>query len=569
MTLHLIGFLALSLAAATPQDPEPAEAVPAGPDEEVQEIDRTLFGAPLVVNGETVPEAELKRYLAMGIGLNQVQVAKFGKIIEIELAMRAEAGEDVSKYEVGVEEADAKFAREVDDFKLRFPTLDVQTEIGRSFLHADLYRAQLENAMLFDKLFFPEDPDDWPELTKQLIIGEYGQDWIDDAKQSYERRKAAAEEHGLDYIPEDDPIFVEALKSVVLEGLRNFYHIESDPTQLEPGVLLSVEGFDVTIDEVFYQIAPYLRRDHVADAKQWVVLTRLLEDYLAGYELPDGGQALITQPEFRENFVEEGKTWDQTLNDYDMLALQVFGFPSLSAYATHERLSRSFSRVLQAETDAAAAAAEGEADWSGKVVTDDVLRESLNRTNKITGAAKATVEVILISAYDFENNHWKEDGWAWAKQHAEEVKRALDEGATWKDTLEHESELWDPPIPDTGHTPQFGRKFKGTFGGQPQTRNQLLSLLEESEYRIFLDGSSVTDHVFFEQERGTIEGPLEGVYGYYITRKMGQTPPVTPLNLNEPVHRDIALQHHVRHELNLKAHELLDEAVAEGRVQGL
>jgi len=541
----------------------------AGAADASKEIRTSIFGAPLVVDGEEVPQSELERYLALGVGMNQAQVAKFGKIIEIELKMREEAGEDLSVYEVSQEEADKKFAREVDDFKLRFPTLDVDTEIGRSFLHADLYRSQLENAMLFDKLFFPEDPDNWPELTKQLIIGEYGADWIDDAKQSYERRKAAAVEHELDYIPEDDPIFVEALKSVVLEGLRDFYRIESDPERLEPGILMSIEGYDVTIDEVFLQVAPYLRSDHVADAKKWMVLTRLLEDYMASYELPDGTKALIPQATFREGFVEEGSSWETTLNSYDMLALQVMGFPSLAAYAHHQRLIDSYERVLQAETDAMARAAGSGVDWSGKVVDDDTLRSSLARTNKITGAAKTDAQVILISAFDFVNNEWKPDGWAWAEKHAKEVKQMLDEGAPWKDTLEHESEFWDPPIPDTGHTPQYGRIFKGTFGGQSQTRNQLLSLLGESEYRIFLDGSSIADHVVFDQERGTIDGPLKGVYGYYITRQMGQTPPVTPLNLNEPVHRDIALQHFVRNAMNIKAHQLLDEALAEGRVKGL
>ena len=562
------------------------------------EISTSIFGAPLVVNGETVPEADLKRFLALGAGMNQFQVAKFGQIIQFELEMRAEerlaelvaeasaglgAGEELdeatlaaleqqareeteAKYAVSPEEADKKFAREIEDFKLRFPTLDVDTEIGRSFLHVDLYRDQLVNAMLFDNLFFPEDPDNWPELTKQLIIGEYGQEWVDDAKQSYERRKAAGEEHGLDYIPPDDPIFVEALKSVVLEGLRSFYYIESDPTELEPGVLLSVEGSQVTIDEVFYQIAPYLKRDQVADAKKWAVMTRLLEDWLEGVELPDGSRALIPQSEFRGSFIDDGSTWDETLNQYDMLALQVHGFPSLIAYATHMRLTESFKRALQAETDAAAA--EGE-DWSGKVVTDDVLRQSLARTNKITGAAKSNVEVILASAFDFERNEWKENGWAEAEAKAAEVKKMLDEGAAWKDTLEHESDFWDPPIPETGHVPQYGRNFKGTFGGQPQTRNQLLNLLSESEYRIFLDGGAVADHVFFEQARGTIEGPMKGVHGYYITRLMGQTPPVSPLNINEPVHRDIALEHYVRHAMNQKAHELYAAAVEEGRVTGL
>jgi hypothetical protein len=222
----------------------------------------------------------------------------------------------------------------------------------------------------------------------------------------------------------------------------------------------------------------------------------------------------------------------------------------VQAFGLHKRLTESFARTVKAETD-----------------DDAILRPSLAHTNQITGAAKVTAEVILISAFDFEQNTWKEGGWEWAEKRAAEVKQMLDEGADWKETLEHESELWDPPIPDVGHTPQYGRTFKGKFG--QQTRNQILSLLGESEYWIFLNGKAVTDRMFFEQKRGTIAGPFKGAHGYYITRHMGQTPPITPLNLNEPVHRNIAVEYYVRGAMNAKVQELFAEAVEKGTIQGL
>ncbi len=512
------------------------------------------FGAPIFVNGERIPDLELKRFLSLGVGVNQANEARFSRIIEIELEMRAKTEEDLSKYTVSREEAMKRFEREIDDFKLKYPTLDPDIEIGRAFLHTELYVEQLMSAMLFDKLFFQEDPNDWPDVTRMLIQGEYGDEWIEDAKQSYVRRKEAAVTHGLDYIPPDDPIFVEALRSVILVGLSNFYFIETDGDELQPGVLMSVEGLDVPVDEVFLRIQPYLKRDRIEDTKHWLVTTKLLEQYLAEFELTEeqgGGPALIPQKEFRTTFVHDGNTWDRELNEYDMVALQVLGFPSVQAYGLHKRLTDSFARTIESETD-----------------DDAILRASLAHTNKITGAAKATAEVILISAFDFEHNVWKEGGWAWAEKRAAEVKKMLDEGADWKETLEHESGFWDPPIPDIGHSPQYGRTFKGKFPG-PQTRNQILSLLSESEYRIFLYGQAVTDRLFFDQERGTIAGPFKGVHGYYITRHLGRTPPISPLNLNEAVHRNIAVEYYVRAAMNAKVRELFAEAMEKGTVQGL
>ena len=59
------------------------------------------------------------------------------------------------------------------------------------------------------------------------------------------------------------------------------------------------------------------------------------------------------------------------------------------------------------------------------------------------------------------------------------------------------------------------------------------------------------------------------MHGYYITRHMGQTPPITPLNLNEPVHRNIAVEYYVRRALNDRLQDLFAEAMEKGTIQGL
>ena len=556
-------FASLPVSASTPA----ATAVLQEPTSE--------FGEPLFVNGERIPDLEIKRFLAYSVGRTQLETAKFGLIVKGELRMRKDAGEDISKYEVTQEELDRQFAKEVEDFKLKYPTLDPATEIGRSFLHVDLYREQAESAMLFDKLFFPPNPEDWPMLTTELVIAGLSPSWVEDAKLSYKTRMEAMEIHGLDEPPSDDPIFVDTLRTVVLEGLNEFSQIETDASVLPPGVLMTVDGTEVTVDEIYSKIAPYVTWDKVRDAKRFLVVTKLLEDYLAGVQVPVGTSsvheapaigeegeqaeladdvemepALITQAEFRETWPQPGRSYYLTLGDYDMLALQVLGFPSLEAYATHERLTRSMARALWKET-----------------ADDTVLKETLPHTNQITGAARMTCEVILISAYDFPNVKWKENGWEWAEQRAAEIKQSLDEGANWKETLEHFSEFWDPPIPDTGHVPQFGRNFKGVFTNQ--TRNQLLSAIGESEYSILLWGNSLADDIFFEQERGSVAGPFKGPHGFYISKHVAKTPPSSPLNLREPVHRDIAADYYVRYKLNEVAQSELEKAMEEHRIQGL
>jgi hypothetical protein len=233
-----------------------------------------------------------------------------------------------------------------------------------------------------------------------------------------------------------------------------------------------------------------------------------------------------------------------------MLGVEVLGFPSLEAYARYQRIVESHERLI-----------------AGELADDQKLAAHLAVLNQITGAAKADAEVILLSAYDFDHVRWKENGWADAKRRAEELKRQIDAGADWGQMLELHSEFWDPPMPEVGQKPQFGFRFKGKWG--PQTRNQLLNFMEESEYRIFLYGPSITDHVFFEQPLGTIEGPFKGPKGYYITRLISRTPPSRPLDLGQPVHRQIAEKHYAKVSMNERARALLDKGIESGAVKGL
>jgi hypothetical protein len=240
------------------------------------------------------------------------------------------------------------------------------------------------------------------------------------------------------------------------------------------------------------------------------------------------------------------------LNQNDMLSSQVLGFPSLYAFAQYMRLLESYRKTLADE-----------------LAKDELLTPLLPMINQIAGAAKLNVNVILLSAYDFDHCKWKPNGWADAKQRALDLKKAFDGGAEWKAMLELHSEWWDPPMPEAGNKPMQNYYFKGTFGDQAQTRNQLLNYMMESEYRTLLYGPPATDHIFFEQKMGTIDGPFRGPKGYYISRITGKTPPSRPLDLKEPVHRQIAEHHYLKNALNARALALLGEGVTSGDIKGV
>jgi hypothetical protein len=513
----------------------------------------SAFGEPVSAGGARIPDEEIQRYLCFGLGNKQVESAKFQVLIEQELARRKEAGEDLSRFEVTDEEMDRYVAKQREDFLLRYPTLDFPTEVGRALLSVDLWREGARQALVFDKLFLPENPDEWPALSREVVIEWGGPGFFEDAKQTYEARKQKQIEEGLDEIPPDDPIFVDALRQTVLAALNDFARVETNPERLPAGVLMTVEGVPIRIDTIYAKIEPLVTPEVLDSTKRFLVLCRLLEDDLASKE------KLLGWKEFEKLFAKDSTVaqdeglalaYRKELNKHQMLGVEVLGFPSLEAYARYQRIVKSHERVIAEE-----------------LADDQKLAAHLPVLNQITGAAKADAEVILLSAYDFDHVRWKENGWADAKRRAEELKRQIDAGADWGQMLELHSEFWDPPMPEVGQKPQFGFRFKGKWG--PQTRNQLLNFMEESEYRIFLYGPSITDHVFFEQPLGTIEGPFKGPKGYYITRLISRTPPSRPLDLGQPVHRQIAEQHYAKVSLNEKARALFDKGIESGAVKGL
>jgi hypothetical protein len=676
-------ILSLLLAAA------PSLSVCAGPQEPAQT--ENLLGAPITIDGEPLPEQEVKRFLCFGLGGKQADQAKFAVILGQELQRRQDAGEDVSKYVIAPEALEKRVEKERKDFLLKYPTLDFATEVGRAFLSVDLWKSQMEQTMLFDMLFFPDNPEEWPALTNESIISATdGTMFLDDAKESYFARLQYQQEQALEELPPEDPLLMDYFRQVVLEALNNFSEIVTAPGRLDPGVLMAVDGTPVMIDTVFATFRPHVTRYHVADARKFLVMMELMGKELRGrtlgklqqelqalrlkvdtleegeaktalaaeaadlekkiarvegeaewmrQELAAAGTALeeakaaelaardeLTNKEaelaalpaeaegaessdnrelaqvavrqadgaaraaaratraaekrleaaqeriavteengpfyiprewFEDNWdelttmnLQGGRTYQEMLIIYEMMARSVLGFDSLEAFATWTRVYESYKRWIREELD-----------------DDDLMRAELARSNQIAGAARLNCEVILSSAFDWVTNDWRPNGWVEAKERAERLKKMLDEGADWGETIELYSEYWDPPLPEVGQKPQFGLRNKGRFA--PSTRAQTLSNFDESEFTQMIDNYSVADIAFFDMKPGEVAGPFQGRRGYYIVKVQSKTPPQSMLNMANEKHREFLEDYYAKRTFIERCHELLATAIASKRVKGL
>jgi hypothetical protein len=555
----------------------------------------SIFGEPVVVHGRRITDDEIKRYLCHSVGWQETSKFKFQVLIDQELEKRRQQGateEDLAKFKVGDEELDRKLQYKKEDFLLRYPTLDFRTEVARANLSVELYREQLRQELMFDKVFRPENPDDWPELTKAIIIESLSEQWIEDERVSYKVRKERQIAENLPDLPEDDPIAVDATRSTILQALNNWSQVQIDEDAIyaelpEAGpdapadpearaklrreraakTLMTVDNTPVLIEDVYTRIAPFVTLDQAEDAKRFLVNMALMERHLGEREreaqaksaeagVADAPKFLMTPAEFREWWPTTSRNgtfgYMEFLNQHEMLSSQVLGFPSLWSFAHYYRLMEGYKRSIADE-----------------LAKDETLSTILPMSNQVRGAAKLSINVLFVSAFDFDKFEWKKNGWAEASKRAQELKKALDDGADWKTTLDLHSEWWDPPMPEMGNKPVQNFYFKGTFGDQQLTRNQIYSYLGESEYRTFLYGPSATDEIFFNQKMGSIGGPYRGPKGFYIARITGKTPPTRPLDLKEPVHRQIVEQDYLSRSLNNRAETLLRDAVAANAVTGV
>jgi len=626
-TLLTVALCALPLSAAG----QPTVVEPAA----VQASASSIFGEPVVVYGKRISDDEIKRYLCHSVGWQEASKFKFQVMIDQELERRRQQGateEQLAALQVSDVDLDRRLQHKKEDFLLRYPTLDFRAEVARANLSLEVYREQLRQEMMFDRVFRPENPAEWPELTRAIIVEGLGDQWIDDERVSYavrvkrlfeaQKDRLAALGHatyvdrvlaipqqdtdslvaaiaepestecvkalqaeGLGDIPEDDPIAVDATRSTILTALNNWAVVYLDEDLIysmlpEAGpdapsdanaraalrreraakTLMLVDNVPILTDDVYSRIAPYVGPDQIADAKRFLVNIALLERYLGPQPAAEGGEpkpgVLMSPAEFREWWPTTARngsfSYMEFLNQHEMLSSQVLGFPSLWAFANYFRVMESYRRAIADE-----------------LAKDEMLASSLPMSNQVRGAAKLSVNVLFVSAFDFDKVAWKENGWADALKRANELKKALDDGADWKTTLELHSEWWDPPMPEMGNKPVQNFYFKGTFGDQQLTRNQLYSYLGESEYRSFLYGPSATDEIFFQQKMGSIGGPYRAPKGYYIARITGKTPPTRPLDLKEPIHRQIVEQDYLSHSLNNRVAQLLRDGIESGEVRGV
>ncbi len=596
MQANLTLGLLLAACASAAGHAAPSSAAPQGASSQATS---TEFGPPLVVDGVPITELDIKRLLIYGKGRPSLEWRRVNALIDDEVARRVAQGANPARYEV----SEAAFRRAHDhkanDFKERFPTLDLDVEIARSYASVPWYERELRMELRFDLVFVPDDPDEWPEVTFESLRAEAGDILIDDFRQSYERRAnfwanelaeweakvAAGEDAGPEpQITPEDSMYRGILRQIVRDALFETVDTQTALDGLPPHLIATMD-FDHdgkpeqtwTTEELWQDVKSVISERDVHDAKLF------LAKIAASRNRMQREGFLLAPEEVDAALDEAAKSFQSSPFNLQGVVVGSHQFPSLESYAPYFGLLESWKRKVEPRLLSPA---------EGGLAPE--LREHLERANRIMGLGQVSAEVLLVSAFDFPNNRWIENGWEKARERAEWLKseyqanerrfneqrqkrteaaargeelpaeeNALPPSDFWSLMLDDHSDYWDPPPPATGRPgSSVGFKMKGRFG--ERYRNDLESMVGESHYYHFLYGRSITDQAFFDQQIGTVAGPFEGPMGYYLTRVMKRTPPTRPLNVQNEKHAELLRDDYIRHALIGYCEEALQQAKVTG-----
>ena len=436
------------------------------------EASAPALGADLVVNGYRVPEMVLKRELVYLLGNTLLESRKLDLFIDEEVQRQIEAGTPAEDFEITSDEIQAAADQAIGMIEEQYPGEDVEDVLQRGNLSQDTLAVQVRQTKRFDRVFLPPNPKDWPETTVALMAGSGGQQLVDKLIESYEAREAQGEE-----IDPDDPsmaMWKTILRKLVIQGLNKSAVVKTGADGLPPELAMSVNGLEVTTDEMYKRVVARVHDEQLRRVRLWVAKTVALEQ-----ELERRGQ-LLTGDALAAAYDEHISPYKESPFPIEVLAMGFKKFPSMDAYKRYFQLMQSYENALKANGE----------------MSDAYLSDHLPRANQMLGLAQVNSEMILCAAFDFSRNSWHEDGWQRAADRATEVSKKLAEGADWYEVLEEYSEFYDAPVPQSTQFQQPPqKKNKGRFG--PLNRNELVQRMGESEYDMFLLGSSVADHVFF------------------------------------------------------------------------
>jgi hypothetical protein len=496
---------------------------------EIRELNGALADArtggirKLAVNGVVITPEHIRREAIFLVGAKLVTAKKADFFVEEWKQRAIEEGRDPKEFEISEEDIKKELEGQVREFQIKYPGTEWWEAVrGLTGLTREGYMQQRRQTEIFDRVFFPGPADKWPTITKEAIMASSGQ--AGSGKEFWETiEKSARDESGNPRLL--PPLWIQLCRGWVQKQLEQWSDIRYPADGLPPEVCLRVNDRDWQTDEAFEFIRPGLFYQDVERAMTEVIVRAALEQ-----ELQNAG-AWVSDDEFRKAFDEYRKPYDATPFTTELLATAFRGYPSLEAFRQRWRLMYSFEKMI------------------AKDINDDNLAEHGKRFARFFADGATSVDVIQILARDSQFGGWLPDGFARAKQRADEAFAKLKGGAQFDAILTEYGE-YGP-----------NDEEKGRLSMKPL--NQIKQYLRESEFMDLLQGYSIASYLFYDAPEGEIVGPLRGPDAYLIARVTARTPARGEPQITDARIRDLVKQDYVLWRFTQWANEIVAKAKIE------
>ncbi|HEB53877.1 MAG TPA: hypothetical protein ENI87_11550 [bacterium] len=520
----LVAASAFALPKAVAQDPTQQQIDQL--QQEVQSLndrlveERAKLLHTIKVNGKTLDPLVVMReavYLAGG-KLVEAKVANF--FILEELKNQVESGaRKAEEFLVTEEDVLNEIAPMQAEFAAKNPGIDfwevVRTQYG---LSKETFLEQRKESILFDRVFFPGAPKDWPEITKEAIKAQTSSG---DGPKFLEQLEKAVEGTDENGNPKKLPEFwVNMMRQFVQKGLRSWSDVRYASHGLPPETVLRVNDLEWSTQDAFDFVKKGLFVHDLERALQEVAVREALRQ-----ELVEKG-FYVSDEEFVRRYDEYREPYDSTPFTVEVIATRFKGYPCLEAFRARWRLITSFADMIKDE------------------LTDENLQAHADKRAAFFADGQVDVSVIPFQGRNQITGAWEPDGMAKAMERAQAVFAKLEKGElTFDEALDQ-------------HTEYFANDEKrGLLGMLPL--NQLRQQLRENEFTQLLDGFSIADYLFFDAEVGKTIGPIEGPEAVLICRVNSRTPARRRIDVKQERERELVREDYITYRFLQWANEVV------------
>ncbi len=475
------------------------------------------------VNGvELDPKAVMREAIYLTGGkLVEAQVAQFFVVEEVK--KQVEGGQrQASEFDVSEEDVLLELEPKMNQFAVEHPGVDfwevVRTQYG---LNRETFLQQRRQAIVFDRVFFPGSPKNWPAITKEAIMSNTNSGQGPQFMEQLEKTAEAVDEKGN---PRPLPEFwLQMMRQMVQKGLRNWSEVKYASNGLPPDVVLSVNGIEWKTEDAFEFVRKGLFVQDLERAMQEVVVREALRQEL------QKAKVYIGDDEFHTRYEAYRQPYDTTPFTVEVIATKFKGYPCLEAFRARWRLISSYGDLIKEE------------------LTDENLQAHADKRATFFGDGNVNIDLIPFLGRDPQTFAWQPDGMKKAKDRCEAVFAAL----------EKKEMTFDEALAAKGEFMTNDDK-RGHLGFLPL--NQVKQQLRENEFSQLLDGYSIANHLFFDAEVGKTIGPIQGADSWFIARVNSRTPAKKHMDVKSERDRELVREDYIGERFMAWANEVIARA---------